>query len=159
MRQASLGEWEQLARNPVYEITPYEYEDSRRILAEGDRLMVGEVDGQIVSFHHVRLNCFEATGGKRIGIPEDTVYAFRGMVPKKLRRRGLASSAMAHITRIMKEEGYRRLLFEVQSENVAQCKAVAKIGSVAIGSYLNFCFLKRNKSWIPRRLFKSITKS
>jgi RimJ/RimL family protein N-acetyltransferase len=146
-----------MARNPIYEITSYEYEDSRRILSNGDHLMVGEVDGQIVSFHFIRLSQYEPTGGGTLDLPEGTVYAFRGMVPRRLRRRGLASTAMAHITDIMKKEGYRRLLFEVEAVNVAQCKAVAKIGSVPIGTYRNFCFCKREKSWIPKQLHRTIT--
>jgi GNAT superfamily N-acetyltransferase len=157
VRRATADEWDWMAGNPDYEITTYEYQDSCRILAEGDQLMVGEIDGRIVSFHFVRLNQYEPTGGGTIDLPEDTVYAFRGMVPRDLRRQGLASTAMAHITDIMKREGYRLLVFEVEYDNVAQRRAVAKIGSVPLGIYLNFGFLFREKSWIPRRLFEAIS--
>lgn len=156
VRRATLEEWDQLARNPAFEISPYEHQDSRRIMAEGDQLLVGEIDGQIVSFHFIRFNCFDAAGGIRVDLPADTVYAFRGTVPKSLRSKGVASTAMAHITDIMKQAGYRRLVFEVYPQNIAQRRAVTKIGSQRLGTYFNFRFLKSNKGRMRRRLNQMI---
>jgi len=156
VRQATPDEWEQMAQNPAFEITAYERRDSRRIMTEGDQLLVGEIDGRIVSFHFIRFDRFVAAGGIQVDLPPDTVYAFRGTVPKELRSQGVASTAMAHITDIMKQAGYRRLVFEVYPENIAQRRAVAKIGSEQLGTYFNFRYLKRNKGRMRRRLNKMI---
>lgn len=156
VRRATPEEWDQLARDPAFEITPYEHQDSRRIMAEGDQLLVGEIDGRIVSFHFIRFECFDAAGGIQVALPADTVYAFRGTVPKPLRSHGVASTAMAHITDIMKQEGYRRLVFEVYPQNIAQRRAVTKIGSEHLGTYHNFRYLKWNNGRMRRHLNQMI---
>jgi len=156
VRRATPEEWDQLAQDPAFEISPYEHRDSQRILAEGDQLLVGEIDGRIVSFHFIRFESFDAAGGIQVDLPEDTVYAFRGTVPAPLRRKGVASTAMARITEIMKQAGYRRLVFEVYPENIAQRRAVSKIGSQRLGTYYNFHFLKQNQVRMRRRLNQMI---
>jgi RimJ/RimL family protein N-acetyltransferase len=157
IRPAGPDEFRQMAQDPIYEIGPYELEDSLQIMGRGDQCWVAELEGQIGFYTFVQYENRFFSPGCQVKIAPDAVYLFRTVTLAHLRGRQLAPSTVGLLALKLRADGYARMFTDISTSNNSSLRYADNAGFKRIGSFIENTLGKRRRVLFSRRLKRIIS--
>lgn len=130
-------------------------EEDRRFslerIAAGDRLFIGEADGQIVFYGWARLDAMEVSTRDQEPLPPGVAYVFKLLTSPRYRNKGIMKAALSYIAGSLVEAGCSRAILWIYPDNVASIRATLAAGFRRVGSIYDLRILGLRWSRVRRR--------
>lgn len=141
-----------LGLDPVeHEVDEEDRRFSLERIAAGDRLFIGEADGQIVFYGWARLDAMEVGHRDEEPLPPGVAYVFKLFTTPRYRGKGIMKAAYSHIAGSLAEAGCSRAILWVYPDNVASIRATLAAGFRRVGSIYDLKILGLRWSRVWRR--------